>query len=165
MRSKRLLALMLALAASPLAAQEQCLTCLAQAGEERPLTIEIDSGITFSRLALTGGDSASAGIDPRSGEKRTEGGVMDLGGQAISGKARISGQPNRAVRVILPSSVTMTSTTGGTAELTDFVTDLPPFPVLDSAGQLEFGFGGSLKLNGAVGGSLRGRIPITVDYN
>ncbi len=80
-------------------------------------------------------------------------------------RARITGSPNRAVREILPGTVTMTAQGGGEAVLTDFVTDLPPWPVLDSAGQLEFAFGGSLVLRGAVGGALRGRIPITVEYN
>lgn len=132
---------------------------------EQPLVIEILSGITFSRLALTGKGQASAAIDPQTGEKRTDGGVVDLGGMAVEGRARISGEAYRGVRVTFPGSVTMTSTTGGTAELSDFTTDLPAWPVLDAGGFLEFSFGGRLKMTGPVGGSLRGRIPISVDYN
>ncbi|MFA7587073.1 MAG: DUF4402 domain-containing protein [Novosphingobium sp.] len=148
------------------AAQEVCTLCRpASSADERPLSIEIASNLVFSRLALTGKGDAQAAIDPQTGAKRTAGGVVDLGGNAIQGRARITGMPNRAVRVSFPDTVTMTSTTGGTAVLTDFATDLPPWPVLDDSGSLEFGFGGSLRLSGPVGGALRGRIPISVDYN
>lgn len=169
MRTNALLAVMALLsAATPAAAQEKCALCFeAETPEsrERPLSIEIFSGLTFSRLALTGQGDASAAIDLQTGQKKTDGGIMDLGGQAVQGRARITGMPRRAIRVTLPGSVTMNSTTGGTAELTDFLTDLPPWPVLDESGTLEFSFGGKLKLSGPVGGSLRGRIPISVDYN
>lgn len=150
--------------AAPAAAQERCLLCEPDAAAERPLVIEIHSNLVFSRLALIGKGEASAALDPQTGRKAVSG-MVDLGGQAVQGRARIVGSPNRAVRVILPGSVTMTSQAGGEAMLTDFVTDLPPWPVLDSAGQLEFAFGGSLVLRGPVGGALRGRIPITVEYN
>lgn len=155
-----LLAAPILLAATPLAAQDA-----AAPRAEQPLVIEILSGLTFSRLALTGKGQASAAIDPQTGEKRTDGGVVDLGGMAVEGRARITGEPHRSVRVTFPGSVTMTSTTGGTAELSDFATDLPAWPVLDAGGFLEFSFGGRLKMTGPVGGSLRGRIPISVDYN
>lgn len=161
-------ALALCCVASQAVAQDACALCFADGApesRERPLTIEISSGLVFSRLALTGQGDASAAIDPQTGQKKTDGGIVDLGGQAVQGRARITGMPRRAIRVTLPATVTMTSTIGGTAELTDFVTDLPAWPVLDEAGVLEFAFGGSLKLSGPVGGSLRGRIPITVDYN
>jgi Domain of unknown function (DUF4402) len=148
------------LVATPLAAQDT-----AAPGAEQPLVIEILSGLTFSRLALTGKGQASAAIDPQTGAKRTDGGVVDLGGMAVEGRARITGEPHRSVRVTFPGSVTMTSTTGGTAELSEFTTDLPAWPVLDAGGFLEFSFGGRLKMAGPVGGSLRGRIPISVDYN
>lgn len=132
---------------------------------DQPLSIEIDSGLTFSRLALVGRGDASAQIDPQTGEKRVEGGLIDLGGAAVQGHARITGAPNRAVRITFPASVVMTAQGGGTAELTDFSTDLPPWPVLDSSGGLEFSFGGRLVLRGNAAGALRGRIPISVDYN
>lgn len=161
-------ALVALLFATPLAAQESCALCsgaVHDASEERPLTIEIDSGLVFSRLALTGQRSASAEIDPQSGRKQADAGFIDLGGMAVTGRARISGMPGRAVHITFPASVTMTSSTGETAELSGFTTDLPSWPVLDAGGFLEFSFGGKLTLSGPVGGSLRGRIPIQVDYN
>lgn len=161
-----------ALTVAPAAAQESCGLCTgdksataASDAAQQPLTIEIDSGLVFSRLALTGERTATAQIDPQSGNKQADSGFIDLGGMAVTGRARITGVPGRSVQVIFPSSVTMTSTTGGSAELSNFTTDLPAWPVLDAGGTLEFSFGGKLTLSGPVGGSLHGRIPIRVDYN
>lgn len=161
-------AAMALLLTAPLAAQEGCVLCAAAdkpAANERPLAIEIISGLTFSRLALTGQGDASATIDPQSGNRQVSGGVVELGGVAVQGRGRITGTPNRRVRVDLPGSVTMTGSESGSATLTDFTTDLPAWPVLDSSGTLEFSFGGRLRIQGTIGGNLRGRIPITVDYN
>ncbi len=91
--------------------------------------------------------------------------MIDLGGMAVQGRGRITGTPQRAVRIDLPRQVTMSTPDGTSAELTDLVTNLPPFPLLDSAGTLEFTFGGQLNLKGHQGGNFRGRIPISVDYN
>lgn len=170
-RSWVLPALCASLVAAPAAAQDRCGLCSGTAtgndaaAQEPPLTIEIDSGLVFSRLALTGERTATTEIDPQSGKKHADSGFIDLGGMAVTGRARITGVPGRSVQVIFPASVTMTSTTGGSAELSGFTTDLPSWPVLDAGGMLEFSFGGRLTLSGPVGGSLRGRIPIRVDYN
>lgn len=157
--------LLLALPALPAAAQTCALCSGSSAAADQPLEIEIFSDLQFSRMALTGSGQASAEIDAQTGRKSTQGGLISLGGQSVQGRGRITGAPGRAIRLTLPSSVTMTSATGGSAELTDFVTDLPAWPVLDAGGSLEFSFGGRLRISGAVGGNLRGRIPITVDYN
>lgn len=151
---------------APAVAQVACTLCQSSnQPEDQPLIIEIFSDLVFSRLALTGGGQASAEIDAQSGRKTTQGGLINLGGESVQGRGRIVGTPGRPVRLTLPSGVTMTSATGGTAELTDFATDLPAWPVLDASGTLEFSFGGKLKISGTLGGNLRGRIPITVDYN
>ena len=158
---------LLVLAATPLGAQEACRLCYSSGGEagERPLTIEIHADLSFSRLALTGSGSGSAEIDPATGAKRTTGSLIDLGGMAVQGRGRITGEPGRQVRVDLPGQVTMSSPDGDTAELVDFRTDLPDFPRLDASGALEFTFGARLEMRGRQGGNYRGRIPITVDYN
>lgn len=162
-------ALALLAPAAPAMADSACALCFGneepEKPGERPLIIEITSGMTFSRLALTGTGFATAEIDAMTGEKRTTGPVMDLGGTPVQGRARISGVARRAIRVIMPGRVTMTSSTGATAELSDFATDLAANPVLDAGGNLEFSFGGILTLKGPVGGSLRGRIPISVEYD
>ncbi|HVR90351.1 MAG TPA: DUF4402 domain-containing protein [Novosphingobium sp.] len=163
---------LLALASAAPAEAQDCTLCFstpaAQAGakaDERPLTIEISTGLAFSRLALAGHDGGSAAIDPQTGAKITGHGLIDLGGSAVQGRGRISGTPGRQVRIDLPRSVTMSSTDGSTAVLTELTTDLPAWPVLDSSGILEFSFGGRLEVRGQGGGNFRGRIPISVDYN
>lgn len=161
----RLLAIA-ALALSPTCAQAQdCVACVGAQVADKPLVFEITSDLAFSRMALTGQGEASAVIDAQQGTRQVSGDAVALGGLAVQGRGRITGTPNRRVRVDLPRSVTMTSADGGSAVLTDFTTDLPPWPVLDSTGTLEFAFGGRLQMRGNLTGSLRGRIPITVDYN
>lgn len=73
----------------------------------------------------------------------------------------------QSVRVEFPTRVIMRDPAGGEAELRDFVTDLGQLPRLDSAGMLEFRFTGTLYTDVAVaiGGNLRGRVPIQVDYD
>ncbi len=149
------------------AGQEACRLCFGSDGTaaaERPLAIEIFTDLSFSRLAMTG-DNGSAAIDPQSGAKRIEGGMIDLGGMSVQGHGRVTGMPQRRVRVDLPHRVTMSAPDGTNAELSDLVTDLPANPVLDAAGNLEFTFGGKLNLRSSQGGNFRGRIPISVDYN
>lgn len=148
--------------------QETCALCFGSnnaAPGEAPLSIEIHADLSFSRLALSGSGAGSAAIDPQSGVKRMDGGMIDLGGMPVQGRGRITGTPQRAVRIDLPRQVTMSTPDGTRAELTELVTNLPPFPLLDSAGTLEFTFGGKLNLKGHKGGNFRGRIPISVDYN
>lgn len=160
----------LALLASsaPAVGQEPCRLCFGSDGGspgEQPLTIEIYTGLAFSRLALNGASTGSAVIDPQSGAKKTDGGMIDLGGMSVQGRGRITGTPHRTVRIDLPQRVAMNAPDGTSADLSDLATDLPAFPVLDASGALEFTFGGRLSVKGNQGGNFRGRIPISVDYN
>jgi hypothetical protein len=171
-RRALLAAALLALHPVPAPAQEaDCILCAPQPGQsaearrERPLDIEITANLAFSRLALTGRGEGHAAIDPATGQRSVGGGMVDLGGVTVQGRGRITGQPGRTVRVQVPPVIVMTSVGGGEARLTDIVTDLPAYPVLDASGTLEFGFGGAIKVDGPLGGQFRGRIPITVDYN
>lgn len=133
--------------------------------EEMPLRIEIVSGIDFSRMALVGEQDGSAQLDPQTGRKDTDRGLIDLGGMAFQGRAKVSGEPLRQVRIELPEQVTLYSPLGGKVELSDFVTDIPEIAALDAMGRLEFRFGARLQTIGAMGGTFRGRIPIRIDYN
>jgi hypothetical protein len=67
----------------------------------------------------------------------------------------------------MPTVIVMADPAGGQAELRDFRTSLPAAPVLDSTGQLSFTFSGTLQTGTgiAIGGRLRGRVPITVSYD
>jgi hypothetical protein len=159
----------LALICAPFAGAgaEPCLVCASggSGATTAPLTIEIVSDLEFSRMALTGRQDGHARIDPQTGSRRIDGGLVPLGGLTFKGRARVIGEPMRPVRIDLPPTITMTAAGGAKAELSDLVTDLPAFPVLDSSGRLEFGFGGRLTVTGGGGGNFRARIPISVDYN
>ena len=90
--------------------------------------------------------------------------MIDLGGLAFQGKATITGQPLKPVRIELPQSVMLHSPSGAEAELSEFRTDLPPVAMLDANGTLQFAFGATITSKGAQGGDFRGRIPIRVEY-
>ena len=161
------LALAALLLSAPAGAQ-QCRLCYSDPAAkpgDPPLTIEIYADLNFSKLALTGREGGSAEMSATGGTKRTSGAMIDLGGVAVAGHGKITGTPGREVRIDLPSRVEMTSPDGGRAELVSFTTDLPPHPVLDARGELEFTFGARLVVHSGKGGNLRGRIPISVDYN
>lgn len=153
---------------APAQAQESCRLCYGDASAtpgERPLTIEIWADLNFSKLAVTGRTGGSAELSPATGEKRTSGELIDLGGVSVSGHGKITGVPLRAVRIDLPDTVEMTTADGGDARLAQFTTDLPAHPVLNANGELEFSFGARLIVSDGRGGNYRGRIPISVDYN
>jgi hypothetical protein len=80
------------------------------------------------------------------------------------GEARVRGEPGRAVRIDMPSRIELHALSGATIRIDQVITDLPPVPRLDSAGNLSFRFGGRLKLSGNVDGDFRGELPITVEY-
>jgi hypothetical protein len=142
-----------------------CVEAREAARERTPIAIRVESGLDFSRMALLSRGDGEAEIDPLTGQKRTRNNLVDLGGSAFTGRARVVGEPLQPIRVDLPRSVTLHSPGGGEAELTDFVTDLPDLPMLDASGSLEFTFGGSLRTRNGGTGNFRGRIPIRVDYN
>lgn len=153
------------LPAAPAGADEPaCDLCAMTVRTERPLVIEIESGLQFSRLALVGQADGAAEIDPQTGAKRVGAGMIDLGGLSYQGRARVTGTPLRPVRIELPSRVQLRSPDGAEAELSGFVTNLPPVVMLDENGTLEFAFGARLSSRGARSGNFRGRIAIRVDY-
>ncbi|MEQ1498862.1 MAG: DUF4402 domain-containing protein [Novosphingobium sp.] len=150
------------------AGAQQCRLCYSDPAAkpgDPPLGIEIFADLNFSKLALTGREGGSAELSATGGGKSTSGEMIDLGGVSVAGHGRITGIPGREVRVDLPDRVEMTSADGGRAELVGFTTDLPPHPVLNARGELEFKFGARLVVHTGRGGNLRGRIPISVDYN
>lgn len=160
-----LLALPLLLGVAPLSAQ--CRLCAPNTGatrvaDARPLTIEIETALDFSRAADTGAGGSIA-IDERTGARQVAG-LKDLGGIAIKGSVRLTGEPFRHVRVSLPTSARLVSPDGSSAEAVDLRTDLPPDPMLDGAGELRFTFGGRLVVSSSAAGEFRGRIPIVADY-
>lgn len=137
-----------------------------QALEKReiPVTLEITTKLDFSRAALSGTGGGAIELDPQSGGRRVNGGIIDLGGSALAGKAIVRGEPGRSVRIDMPGSAQMTSSTGGVIEIAGLRTNLGGRTRLDSTGRLEFSFGGRLLVAGNVSGTFRARIPITAQY-
>ena len=164
----RSLIVLSAMAALPGLAAAQCRLCApsTQAGAtdvpDRPLTIEVDTSLNFSRA--TGASGGSIAIDERSGARQVVG-LTDLGGIAIKGSVRLAGTPGRRIRVVLPASVRLVSANGSMAEAVDLRTDLSPAPTLGADGILVFSFGGRLIVRADATGEFRGRVPITADYD
>lgn len=181
MRSAFLLALAAAILATgsggPVAAQGQCSFCDTNpppsggGGGGRPnnraLDLEIQSDIDFGRLLIIGSGDGRVILDLVTGSKTVFGDLDDFGGLTVQGRATIRGRPMRTIRIGFPSSVTLSDARGGRAELRDFKTSLRAMPTLDANGQLEFTYTGTLYTTAAIasGGTLRGRIPIQVDYD
>ncbi len=136
----------------------------AEAVREIPLTLEISTKLDFSRAALSGSGGGAIDLDPLNGSRRVDGGIIDLGGSALAGTAVVRGQPGRAVRIDMPASARMTSSTGGIVEISGLRTTLSSHPRLDQSGRLEFSFGGRLLVRGNASGTFRARIPITAQY-
>jgi len=163
-----------ALALLPLlvaAGDDACRLCKAsdevkstEIGREIPVTIEITTKLDFSRAALSGSGGGAIELDPQSGSRRVDGGMVDLGGSALAGTAVIRGEPGRPVRIDMPTQARMTSSTGGVVEITGLRTSLTAHPRLDQSGRLEFSFGGRLVVSGNASGTFRARIPITAQY-
>jgi hypothetical protein len=80
------------------------------------------------------------------------------------GSAVVRGEPGRAVRIVLPRRIDLHSIGGARISIDAIVSDLPSLPRLDSAGALEFRFGGRLRVSGDAEGDYRGDVPITVEY-
>jgi hypothetical protein len=68
------------------------------------------------------------------------------------------------VRIELPLRIELYSLSGGRIAIEDIISDLPAGARLDSAGALEFRFGGRLRISGDAEGEYRGDVPITVEY-
>ena len=163
-----LAAALLALPA-PAFASDTCRLCSAEGTSlykepETPLTVEIESTLDFDRVALSGPGGGMVTIDPVNGRRTVSGELVELGGMAIQGTATVRGEPGRAVRVQLPRSVTLHSSEGGSAELTDIEADVSGGARLGRDGSLRFSFGGRLAVKGDAGGDYRGRILLVVDY-
>jgi hypothetical protein len=136
----------------------------AQEANEIPLQVEIRTQLDFSKAATAGTNGGRISIDPTNGSRQMAGDIVDLGGSALAGSAVITGAAGRSIRVDLPLSIRMSGSSGGTIEIRNLRTNLPPHAKLDGFGRLEFSFGGDLEIKGSVAGTFRGRIPITAEY-
>jgi hypothetical protein len=127
------------------------------------VTLEIESGLDFDRLILLGQGDGSATLRP-DGSNGADGAVGEPGPRAMVGSARVHGEANRLVRVELPRRIDLYSLGGGRISVDDVISDLPSQPRLDGAGNLNFRFGGRVRITGDADGRYRGDLPITVEY-
>jgi hypothetical protein len=155
-------------ASAPLRAQ--CRLCstptttdLSQDGDAGPIQLEVETRLDFDRLVLLGAGSGSATLLP-SGEAIASGSIGTVSARAMVGSVTVHGQPNRTVRVDLPPRIELYSVGGASIAIDRIETDLPGVPMLDSAGNLSFRFGGRLQITGDAEGEYRGDVPITVEY-
>lgn len=155
-------------AAAP-AARAQCRLCETPStlpvaeGVGQRVELDVEAGLDFDRLVVVGAGEGSATLNP-DGTKVVGGSVQAISGRAMVGEARVRGEPGRAVRIDMPARVELHSMTGATIRIDEIVSDLPPSPRLDSAGVLNFRFGGRIRVSGNVDGDFRGEMPITVEY-
>ncbi|ATW02989.1 DUF4402 domain-containing protein [Sphingorhabdus sp. YGSMI21] len=167
--------LMASLAFPPASLQAQCRLCAASGQPdslsgavdgrpEIPLQIEITANLDFSRMALLSSSGGVVSIDPMSGDRQIRGSIANLGGMALHGEGRLTGEPGRSVRIFLPERIQLSAPNGSTAELERLETNLPALARLDPSGRLTFAFGGQLRIRGDASGRFRGRIAITADY-
>jgi hypothetical protein len=173
MRRSHALAISLAVAAllggasGPVRAQ--CRLCAAPTTDVQTsddggaIELEVRATLDFDRLVLLGAGGGTATLLP-SGERRASGTVATVSASAMVGSVSVHGEPNRTVRVDLPASINLYSVNGAKIAIDEITTDLPSMAVLDSAGNLNFRFGGRLQITGDAEGDYRGDVPITVEY-
>ncbi len=155
-------------ASAPLSAQEAvpCQLCVATIGNKdaptTPVRLDLETSLNFDRLVLTGPGGGVAQLRPDGSAAAS--GAVEMSGRAMVGTANIHGEPGRAVRVELPDRIALHGHEGGQIVIEELTTDLPAMPRLDSAGRLQFRFGGALRVMGDAEGAYRGDVAITVDY-
>ena len=170
----RVLLVMLALVASPVAAPSaaaaQCRLCTnpssgieSDSDGATPIRLEVEASLNFDRLVLTGIDGGTASLAP-DGSRSVSGAVAELSSRAMVGSAVIRGEPGRMVRVSLPARIDMYGLNGNRISIDGIESDLPASARLDSSGSLSFRFGGRLQIIGDADGDYRGDVPITVEY-
>ena len=158
------------LSGGPDAARAQCRLCgkpttaLQQANSDAPIQLSLQATLDFDRLVQLGAGNGTVTLTAN-GDRSVSGTITAVSGRAMVGAISVHGEPNRPVRVELPSQIELYSVGGsGRIEIDDLATDLVSMPKLDAAGNLSFRFGGRLKISGDADGGYRGDVPVTVEY-
>jgi hypothetical protein len=160
---------LLLLVAAPSAATE-CQLCAPKDDEadrptaRRALRIQVESVLDFSSIAIRTQGSGAVEIDSRSGARRVSGGLIGLGGPALRGVARITGEPFARIAIRLPTSLELRSVSGATARISQIETTLSPDPMIGANGELIFSFGGRMSVSDGLAGEFQGRFPISAEY-
>ncbi len=157
------LALMLG---SPATAQ-MCQLCAtqpdAQAAPVRPIRIEIETVLDFSLAAHSSAGAGQIELDARTGQRRLVG-LIGVGGPAMRGVVRITGEPFRRVQIEMPTRIRLNSTLGAKADVDNIRTTLGAAPAIGADGTLTFHFGGTLSVMDDAAGDFHGRVRIDAQY-
>lgn len=158
------------LAAVPEGARAQCRLCdkpttqVEQSDSSSDIQLEVQTSLDFDRLLLLGPGEGSATLLPN-GDRHATGTIATISGRAMVGAVSIHGEAGRSVRIDLPPRIQLFSLNGSSSiAIDELETDLSDAPRLDSAGNLDFRFGGRLTINGDADGDYRGDLAITVEY-
>lgn len=128
-----------------------------------PLRLEVETRLDFDKVVFEGNGTALVALSP-DGIARLSGAAAAAGARAMPGTVLIRGEPGRAVRIDLPSQVSLFGAGTGSLRIDSLATDLPSFPRIGDDGTLSFRFGGDLRLTGDSDGAYHGTIDILVDY-
>ena len=158
------------LAGAPHSARAQCRLCskpttaLQQRDSDASIQLSVQATLDFDRLVQLGAGNGTVTLSAN-GDRSVSGTITAISGRAMVGAISVHGEPDRLVRIELPSRIELYSIGGnGRIEIEDLGTDLGSMPKLDAAGNLSFRFGGRLKISGDADGGYRGDVPITVEY-
>jgi hypothetical protein len=147
----------------------QCRLCstptteLQQQDSTGAIQLDVQATLDFDRLVLLGAGGGTATLAP-TGERSASGSVATVSASAMVGSVSVHGEPNRNIRVEMPPRIDLYSVNGAKIAIDHIETDLPGLARLDSAGDLDFRFGGRLQISGDAEGEYRGDVPITVEY-
>jgi hypothetical protein len=136
------------------------------AKEETPATpvrLEVEASLNFDRLILAGAGEGTAELSP-DGSRMVSGSVTVISARAMVGEVVVRGEPGRQLRVELPQSIDLTGFNGGSIRVDSIRSDLPAVPRLDSRGELNFRFGGIVRVSSEADGDFRGDARINVEY-
>jgi hypothetical protein len=157
------------LAGAPAPVRAQCRLCTSPTTQidnqeqSSDIQLEVQSSLDFDRLLLVAPGEGTATLLP-DGDRHASGTIATISGRAMVGSVAIHGEAGRSVRVDLPSRIQLFTVNGSSIAIDELRTDLPDAPRLDSAGNLNFRFGGRLTINGDADGDYRGDAAITVEY-
>jgi len=128
-----------------------------------PVRLEVEASLNFDRLVLAGTGEGTAELSP-DGSRIIGGSVTAISARAVVGEVVVRGEPGRQLRVELPHSIDLTGFNGGSIRVESIRSDLPAAPRLDSHGELNFRFGGIIRVSGDTDGEFRGNARINVEY-
>lgn len=133
----------------------------------RTLTVAEQTQLNFGAIEMRTG-AAVIKLDPQTGIRSFVSGSGNVNlvtsPTPTAGVFNITGEPNVSVTVTLPSSITLTGSTGGTMTVNTFTKSVAS-PTLNSSGQLSLGIGANLNINASqTAGTYTGTYTLTINY-